>query len=136
MTANLSKLSAPILADDASGHAHKIGVFTAGEVIPVASPVYIHSDGKIYKSVSSACTISNIAKFDGFVIDGCASGEVVTVWGIGTRVKVVASGLVIGTYQWVSATAGAISDTKVASADLPISKAVSATEIRVIRLPL
>jgi hypothetical protein len=132
MAANLTKISAPYLSD--TNLPVKMSGLFAGEVLPVACPCYIHTDGKVYKCVSTKVDEANHAVFDGFCISGAlAIGDPVTLVGLGARIHVTASGNTIGARYWVSATAGAISDTKVATADAPIAKAVSATDIRIIR---
>jgi hypothetical protein len=147
MTA-LAKITAPYLVDDASGHALKLGVYPAGEALPVCCPVYIDTDGTLKKCVSTATYTApaNVSKFDGVVIQAAPTiGDVCTVWGIGTRLRVTngttvnaQNQIVIGSLVFVSATAGALDQAAVASADgtFPIAKGVSITDIRIIRPPL
>jgi hypothetical protein len=132
MAANITKITAPYLADTIAPL--RISPLYAGEAIPVCSPCFIHTDGKAYKCVSTEVDEANHTKFDGISIAGAAAAnDPVTLFGLGARIHVCASGLTIGARYWVSATAGAIYDAKVASADTPIAKAVSATDIRIIR---
>jgi hypothetical protein len=132
MAANLTKSSNIRLADV---HAPIRLTALAGETVADGSPVYLHTDGKFYKAVSSACTISNVSKFDGVCVKGAASGEPLTAFGIGTKIYIADSGLTIGSFWFVSATAGALYDTAVASADtyLPVAEAISATTIEIVR---
>lgn len=132
MAANMTKTAAPYLSDTIAPL--RIAPLFAGEVLPVLCPCYIDTDGTVKKCVSTAVDIANHAKFDGICIKGAAAiGDPVTLYGLGARIKAADSGLTIGTLWWVSATAGALYDTKVASADTPVAKAVSATDIKIIR---
>lgn len=104
----------------------------AGEDLPAVSPCYIGSDGKVYKAVSTQCTITNVADFVGVTPKLVKSGDPVTLFGKGARFN-LGSGMTPGTLLWISATAGAWSDAKVATADLPLAWVISATDILVIR---
>jgi hypothetical protein len=144
----LVKIAAPYLVDDASGHALKLGVYPAGEALPACCPVYIDTNGTLKKCVSTATYTApaNVSKFDGVVIHPATNiGDVCTVWGIGTRIRVTngttvnaQNQIVIGSLLFVSDTAGAFEQAAVASADgtFPIAKGVSITDICIIRPPL
>jgi hypothetical protein len=134
MPANLTKVTAPYWVVKSPLRR----TVRAGEILPVACPVYIHSDGKAYKCVSTACTIGTISKWDGLTQQAAAIGDAVTVMGVGARMHVCASGITIGAFYFVSGTAGAISDTKIAATDTnyPCFKGVSATDLEVVRPPL
>jgi hypothetical protein len=130
--ANLTKITAPYLADTIAPL--RMSPLYAGEAIPVASPCYIAADGTVMKCVTTTVDEANHPWFDGICIAGAAAiGDPVTLFGLGARIHVTASGNTIGARYWISATAGSISDAKVASADVPFAKAVSATDIRIIR---
>jgi hypothetical protein len=139
MAANITKIASPRLADTHTPI--RRGPLYAGEVLPVACPCYVHTDGKVYKCVSTAVYTApaTTSKWDGFCIQGAAAiGDPVTLFGEGTRVTIAASGLTIGAFHYVSATAGALYDAAVAASDgtHPVSKVVSATDILIIRPPL
>jgi hypothetical protein len=134
MVANLSKAVTPYLVDAGI----RVGTYVAGEAIDQASPVFIHTDGKVYMCQSTNQTITNISKFDGFVIKAALINEVVTVWGLYTRIHVVASGMTIGGFYYIDEDKGVVVDTADGgeSAAIPFAKAVSATDIRIIRSPM
>jgi hypothetical protein len=132
MSANITKSSVIDLADV---HAPIRVTVEAGETIADGSPVFIHTDGKAYKAVSTECTISNVTKYDGMVIRGNSIGNPVTLFGVGTKIKIADATLTIGAFYFVSATAGALYDAKVASADtyFPVCKAITSSVVEVVR---
>jgi len=107
------------------------GLF-AGETLTEGQAVYLASDGTLKKAVSTQCAPANQAEFLGLVLHGAVAGEPCTVFGRGCRVK-YSTGMTPGALLWVSATAGALYDAKVASADIPAAIALSATDIMIIR---
>lgn len=131
MTANLTKGTAPALV---YGSPLRRSIL-AGEVLPAMCPVYIHTDGTALKCVSTAVLGTTHPRFDGFVMNpALAIGAPVTVFSVGSVIHLdVTETLVIGAVYWISATAGAISDTKVAANDVPFAKAISTTDIQIIR---
>ena len=65
-----------------------------------------------------------------------AAGDPVTVFGVGSVINIgVTETLTPGDVFYVSATAGAISTSKIAANDVPFAKAVTATDIMIIREP-
>jgi hypothetical protein len=104
----------------------------AGEALAKLDAVRIDSDGTVMKAVSTQCTISGEADFDGIVDRVYATGQPVTIFGQGVVCR-YATGMTPGMPLWVSSNAGLLSDAKVASADEPVAKAISATDIKVIK---
>ena len=135
--ANITKANAPYLVDRRIEP--KAGSWPAAEIIPVGSPVYVHTDGKVYKSITTTTspTLVTLAAYDGFSILGAAAvGDPVTIEGPGTRVHITeTTGIIIGNGYWVSATAAAISDAIVLAGDRPFAVGVSATDIEICRNP-
>jgi hypothetical protein len=111
----------------------RISGLKAGETLTEGQIVYIASDGTAMKAVSTQCSPSNRAEFAGMVVHGAVAGEPVTIFGRGCRMKVVESGLTIGQLLWVSGTAGALYNAKVASADVPAAICVTSTDIVLLR---
>jgi hypothetical protein len=112
--------------------AQKVSGLLAGVALTAGDLVYLDSDGTVKKAVSTQCTISNIPDFLGVCPADVAAGRPVTVLGRGARVR-ISSSLTPGAFYWVSATAGALSTTKVASADVPCAIAIDATDILIIK---
>lgn len=106
----------------------------AGEALDAVSPCYVHSDGKVYMTVTSASTtLSTQTNYLGFCADNVALGDPVTLFGKGARFD-VGSGLTAGTLYFSGSVAGTLSPTVVLSNDVsPLAVAVSATDIVVIR---
>lgn len=135
--ANLTKATAPYLSDPRAPL--RLGPLYAGEVIPVGSPCYVKNDGLVYKCVTTVTGhVVTVSAWDGFCISGApAVGDPVTLFGIGARIHICeTTGVLIGTYYWISATPGAIATAAVVATDIPFAKGVSATDIRIIRSPL
>jgi hypothetical protein len=111
-----------------------ISGLVAGEDLDPVAPCYVKSDGKVYMSVTTVDNgIATQAAFAGFTADAVSSGEPVTLFGKGARFS-IASGLTPGDIYFVSATAGALSDTAVLANDVsPVAMAISTTDIVVIR---
>ena len=119
---------------DAAHEEFKFGGLTAGEALVAGHAVLIKSDAKIYKAGTSVVTGSTQVAFDGFVMRDYASGDAVTIIGQGNIVMLDGNaGLTVGKELWLSATAGVLSDAKIAGADTPVAKAVSSSAIRVLR---
>lgn len=104
----------------------------AGEALLAGDAVYIKSDGKVYQAVSTALDLLGDAAFDGMVNSAYAAGDAVTVFGQGTIMSYGAS-LTPGALYFVSAAAGKLSDAAIVVGDIQICKAISASEIVVLR---
>jgi len=130
--ADLTKLSTAGIDGVSANRCAYITENFAGEDLGKVDACYIASDGKVYKAVSSQVTISGIADFSGFTNRVVPSGQPVTLFGAGA-IFGYASALTPGQYLYVSNTAGKLSDTKIASADLPVAKAIDLKNIIVAR---
>jgi len=114
----------------------RLGPFICGATaIPIGAPCYITSGGLVLPSITTTTSpgLVTFTAFNGFVIPATAVGDPATLFGIGTRITIVASGLTIGAYYWCSATAGRISDALVLAGDTPFAYSVSATDIVICR---
>jgi len=107
----------------------------AGEVLTAGMGVYLYSDGTFYKTDKTVCTIANVSKWYGVVLTAAAVGEPVTAFGIGSKIYISDTSYTIGTFWYVSATAGSFYDAAVATADtyLPCLKFISAHVVEVVR---
>lgn len=103
----------------------------AGEALLTAAPCYIRaSDGKVF--MSNGTSANEAAKVDGFTARAYASGEPVTLVGVGAIFQ-YGTGLTIGATYYVGATAGRL-DTATTTGDaVGVARAITATHIRVIR---
>ena len=100
----------------------------AGEALTKGMPCYIKSDGKVYKSVSTVATISNLTDCHGFAYDTYAIGDkVVLVADGGKMLYTAASGITPGAPYYVSDTAGKVSDAALVANDPPIALGISDT---------
>lgn len=124
--ANLTIVSPVSLSDKAP---FRQTALVAGEELLAGSPCYIASDGTVMQSISS---IGTPAEFDGFCLTLTPSGSPVTLFGIGTRIRLAAS-LTIGTLYYPSDTKGLLSDAAIDTGELPLVKACSATDVRIVR---
>lgn len=120
-----------------------ISELLAGEALSAGDSVYIKSDGKVWKAVSTVkdtLTVEtgttdfaiDVAKFDGLVNSDYAAGEPVTIFGLGC-IFGYGSGLTPGAFYWVSDTAGKLATARMATGDSAVAKAVSSTDILIIR---
>jgi len=108
----------------------------SGEALSAAAPCYLKSDGLVWMSGSAIVDEANHPMFIGMTVAAVSAANMpVTLFGVGSRIHVVDSGLTIGTRYWSGSTAGALSDTKLGTADTPIAKAVSATDLLIVRDP-
>ena len=111
------------------------GGLTAGEALLAGAPCYIKaSDGKVYMSNGTAD--NEAARVHGFTVLAYAAGDVVSLYGVGTRIRYAASGLTPGAPYYTGATKGRLDDGATTGAVWPIAFAVSATDIMVARLKL
>jgi hypothetical protein len=117
----------------------------AGEALSAGDTVFIHSDSKVYQSdavdhvdsltleAGTTDPVITVSKFDGMVNADYAVGEPVTIFGAGNILTKYATGLTPGAFYWVSGTQGSLSDARVASNDSAVAKAVSTTDVLVLR---
>lgn len=113
----------------------KLSNLTYGEDIDDAlTPVYIKSDGKIWKSVMGADPAAAAAKVDGWVfLPGKAGDKGGTiVWDV---VAEFSTGLTPGARYWLGSSAGTIEDAKQSNDVVTnwIAKAITATKIQLRR---
>ena len=103
----------------------------AGEVLDIVAPCYIKSsDGKVY--MSNATSANEAAEVAGFTPRAVASGQPVTLLGIGARFRYGTS-LTPGDIYYLGATAGRL-DTAATTGDaFGYAQAVDATDIVIIR---
>lgn len=107
---------------------------TAGEALVGGYACYLKSDGKVYHAGTSVSTGTTQVAFDGFAVRNYAVGDAVTLIGQNNVLMLDGNaGLTIGKELWLSATAGVLSDAKIAGADTPVAKAISTSAIRVLR---
>lgn len=102
----------------------------AGEDIDAAAPCYIHTDGKVYMADATAADAK--ANLAGFAPRAAKSGQPVTLYGAGTRMK-YGSGLTPGAKLYIGATKGRL-DTAATTGDaVGVAQVVTPTDIRVTR---
>ena len=112
----------------------KMAIPEAGEALVAGYACVIKSDGKVYHAGTAVVTGTNAVKFDGFVPMDKAIGDPVTLIGQGNVMTLDGNaGLTAGTDYYLSATAGVLSDAKIAGQDLPVARAISTSAIRVLR---
>lgn len=116
----------------------RLGPLVAGAAIDPGSPCYIKPDGLVYMCITTATGyVATVSAWDGFCIKARAIGDPVTLFGVGSRIHITeTTGVLIGTFYWIAATAGQIDTTAAVATDLPFAKGVSATDIIIIRPPL
>lgn len=109
----------------------------AGEALIGGYACYIKpNDKKVYHAGTAVATGTTQVAFDGFVMRDYASGDAVTLVGQGSLIMVDGNaGLpTSGSGDlWLCATAGFLSDGKIAGQDQPVARVVSTTSIRVVR---
>lgn len=106
----------------------------AGEALSMGNIVYLKNDGFVYKSGSAIVDDANHPMFTGIVVNAVSAGSApCTVFGLGSRIKIADSGLTIGARYYSGSTSGLLDTTKNGSADTVIAKAVSATDIEIVR---
>ena len=112
-------------------YAPQITGLVAGEDLDVCAPCYIKtSDGKVYMSNGTAN--NEAAEFVGFCPRAVKSGQPVTLYGLGTRMR-YGTGLTVGDVLYIGATAGRL-DTGTTTGDTGgTAQVITATDIRVIR---
>lgn len=118
-------------------NANVIGTYQAGVSLAPGDAVYIDSNSLVQKATNAVlgATGSSFAesKFDGMVGETFISGSKgVAIFGVGTIFGYATSGLTVGARYWLG-TGGALQDTMPTAVDRPVAKAVSATNIQIIR---
>lgn len=105
--------------------------FIAGENIDAGAPCYIKSsDNKVYMSNGTAA--NEAAKFFGISPESVNSGQAVTLFGMGARLR-YGSGLTVGAKFYIAATAGRL-DTAATTGDaVGVAVVISPTDIVVNR---
>lgn len=119
--------------DMSSGlYAPQIADLIAGEALDVAAPCHIDAtDGLVYMSNGTAADAD--AAIDGFTPRAVASGEPVTLFGLGTRFRYSDGNLTPGAKYYLGATDGRL-DTAATTGDaVGVAKAINAYDIRIIR---
>jgi hypothetical protein len=109
----------------------------AGVEIAAGDALYIDTAGLFQKVVRPTVFITGAygleVKFDGLAVRSIPSGTVGEIYGAGAEIFYADSGLTIGAPVFPSATAGKLADAAVASADLPVAKVITATNILLIK---
>jgi hypothetical protein len=132
MSANMVMTGTPHLADP---HAPVRFTAPAGVALAAGDVVYLDANGVWQKAVSTACTIANVSKFYGIVINAVSAGAPATAFGIGAKIYLTDTAQTIGTFWYVSASAGLLYTDRVATADtyLPVVKMITANVGEVVR---
>ena len=106
----------------------------AGEALIGGYACYIKpADRKAYHAGTAVATGTTQVQFDGFVMRDYVSGDAATLIGQGSVIMLDGNaGLAVGDL-WLGATAGVLSDAKVAGADTPVARAITTSSIRVLR---
>jgi len=104
-------------------------LFAAEDLDPVA-PCRIHTDGAVY--MANGTNADADAEFDGFTPKAYKQGQAVSLWGLGARFH-YGSGLTPGQILYLGATDGRLDDAPTTGDSVGLAKAVSTTDIRVIR---
>jgi hypothetical protein len=108
----------------------RLSSLIAGSALYAGNACYVASDGLVYQTYTINTT-GSLVEFDGICLDNTPLGGAVTLFGLGSRLK-LASGMTIGTRFWSGSAAhlGLLSDTCYTTAEGdPICKAVSATDV-------
>lgn len=116
----------------------------AGETLVKGDIVYVKSDGKIWRSVSTVVDtttietggtdyVANLTRVNGVVNDSYVAGEPCTVFCGGIIINKYGSSLTIGAPYYVSSTVGQLEVSAIAVGDSPVAKSISATDIILVR---
>jgi hypothetical protein len=118
----------------ASPHAPFRVTVPAHEAITAGQICYVNSDGEAQLSITNASGLS--ALFDGIAITSVAAGDPVTLFQLGSIIHFDDQAFTIGAFFYPSATegGGAISDAQVSTGEMPVLKAVTATDLMVVRM--
>jgi hypothetical protein len=117
---------------DGNSVATRLSGLMAGEALLAGAPCRVHTDGKVYMSITTSAAIATLSDFVGFAADAVESGMPVTLFGKGARFN-FASGMAVNKPLYCSATAGRLSDALILAGDSPVALSVSATDIVVTR---
>jgi hypothetical protein len=127
----ITRLSTASLDVSTARNAPQITGLSAGEDLDACAPCYIKSsDGKAY--MCDATADNEAAEFAGFAPRAVLSGEPVTLFGLGTRMR-YGSGLTPGDIYYVGATAGRLDTAQQVGDSVGVAMAVSDTDIVIIR---
>jgi len=111
--------------------APQISGLVAGEDLDAVAPCYIKpGDGKVWEANGSAD--NDAAEVVGFTARAVDAGEPVTLFGAGARFK-FGSGLTIGAIYFLSTNKGELQTTASTGDSTGVAKAITATDIVVIR---
>ncbi len=112
--------------------APQVAGLVAGEDIDACAPCYVKAaDGKVYMTNGTAANAA--AKVDGWSAQAAKAGQGVTLLGPGMRIR-YGSGLTIAALYYAAATAGRLDTAQTTGGQLPIAKAISATDIVLVAL--
>jgi hypothetical protein len=112
--------------------AEQLSGLVAGEDIAILDACYVKSDGKVWRSNGTADNAA--AKFDGIAAQAASAGQGVTLFGRGTRARYSNGGLTPAALYYVAATAGRLDTAATTGGLVPIAKAISANDIRIVNL--
>ena len=144
--ADITKKAAASLGEDHDSMLRCVqlgqGKIVAGEALSKFDAIYLKSDGKFWKAVStevyddnpSAAVPTNVAHFAGLAYTDYAAGDPVTCMGAGFICD-YETDLTPGTQLFVSNTAGKLADAEVASGDDYVAIAIDARRILVVAMP-
>lgn len=119
--------NAGVDASTASMAAQITGLY-AGEDLDAAAPCYIHTDGKAYMCDATAADAK--AVMAGFTPRAAKSGQPITLYGIGTRLR-YGSGLTPGAKLYLGATKGRLDSAATTGDSVGVAQVISGTDIRV-----
>lgn len=127
----ITRLATASLDVSTARNAPQITGLYAGEDLDACAPCYIKSsDGKVYMCDGTAD--NEAAEFAGFSPRAVSSGEPVTLFGLGTRMR-YGSSLTPGDIYYVGATAGRLDTVQQVGDSIGVAMAVSDTDIVIIR---
>lgn len=127
--ADITKSADASMDASTGAFAPQITGLLAGEDLDVAAPCYIKSDGLVYMADGSANDA--LAVVAGFTPRAVASGQPVTLFGVGARFR-YGTGLTPGALYYLSATAGALADAAATGHTAALAQAINSTDIRVL----
>lgn len=129
---NMTMTGTPRLADP---HAPVRYTCIAGVALAAGSVCYVDSAGKAQLADKAVCTITTTSKYEGISIPAVSAGCPVTLFGLGAKIHISDTVQVIGSFWWVSDTAGLLKDTKQAATDtyLPVGKMITANILEIVR---
>jgi hypothetical protein len=130
---NMVMTGTPYLADPHAPFRYSCPAATAlsaGDVCYVAV-----TTGAATKAVSTATTIANVSRYEGICLNAVSAGQPVTLFGLGAKIYISDTVQVIGSFWYVSDTAGLLKDTKQATADTykPVGKMITAHVLEIVR---